>query len=300
MKVSQNTRVTMMLTVENGVCPPLDLSEWNSLVGWLVSRSMYPEELIYSGVDLTGAPNSEKVRGLLDIGLRHDLEGWERDGIWVVTRTDDDYPHRLRLKLGDRAPACLFGYGDRSLLYARPSIAIMGTRDAPEADREYSLRAGADAAAAGCAVVSGNALGVDRAAVRGCLDAGGRVVVMVPHGLLKALKEADYRNWLETPSLTFVSHRSPDAVFNRNESRRRSSYIYALADAALAVYSAGSNDEWRGPIYNLRMGLTPMYVRSDSSPASRRLLGADALPVPVVRPGVDVERMVRNRVLPRK
>ena len=61
------------------------------------------------------------------------LEKWQRAGLWVMTRSDEDYPFRLKSRLKYDAPPVLFGCGNRQLL-DRGGIAVVGSRDATEGD----------------------------------------------------------------------------------------------------------------------------------------------------------------------
>jgi DNA processing protein len=81
-------------------------------------------------------------------------------------------------RLGRRSPATLFAAGDRRLLDA-PAVAVVGTR-APSAEGLAHARAIAAALArGGFVVLSGLAFGVDAAAHRAALAAGGRTIAVI-------------------------------------------------------------------------------------------------------------------------
>jgi len=79
----------------------------------------------------------------------------------------------------------LFGCGNVGLLDGR-AVAVVGSRNASEADLSYATRIGALTARAGAAVVSGAARGIDEAAMLGALDAEGTAVGVLADGLLRA------------------------------------------------------------------------------------------------------------------
>lgn len=98
----------------------------------------------------------------------------------VVERGDPRYPAALEDHLPPRQLWCL---GDVGLLAAAPMVAIVGTRNCTAyGERTARDLASAVARAGGC-VVSGMARGVDAAAHRGALDAGGRTVAVLGTGV---------------------------------------------------------------------------------------------------------------------
>ena len=78
-------------------------------------------------------------------------------------------------------PPLLFLRGDPSLLNA-PAVAVVGSRKASEYGRGMARSMGEGLARAGVAVVSGLALGIDGAAHRGALSAGGDTIAVLGCG----------------------------------------------------------------------------------------------------------------------
>jgi len=102
-------------------------------------------------------------------------------GVSVVTDADPQYPRPLR-EIAD-PPAVLFMRGQW-----RPqdaiAVAIVGTRHATQYGLRQGERLAASLARAGLTIVSGLARGVDAAAHRGALDAGGRTIAVLGSGVL--------------------------------------------------------------------------------------------------------------------
>ena len=90
-----------------------------------------------------------------------------------------DYP-RLLAELPD-APPALFGVGNIEAL-SLPGIAIVGTRRPSLAGIEIARELAGQLAEAGFCVVSGLARGIDTAAHRGALDAGGATIGVMATG----------------------------------------------------------------------------------------------------------------------
>jgi DNA processing protein len=105
---------------------------------------------------------------------------YEREGIRLITVLDAEYPMNLRM-VHDR-PACLFVRGKLSAADDR-SVAVVGSRKASPSGVERAAGIAQDLVAHGYVVVSGLAAGIDTAAHRGALEAGGRTVAVIGTGL---------------------------------------------------------------------------------------------------------------------
>lgn len=97
----------------------------------------------------------------------------------LLTPARADYPAGLRA-LAD-PPAELRVVGELPEL--RRAISIVGTRRADDEALDFAYSLAREATLHGLAVVSGGAIGVDRAAHEGALDGGGHTVVVLPTGL---------------------------------------------------------------------------------------------------------------------
>ena len=108
------------------------------------------------------------------------LADCEREEIELVTMQDPRYPERLRNIYAP--PVLLYVKGRLPDVDAIPSVAVIGTRKATP----YGLKMGRDIAfeiaKCGGIVVSGLTEGIDRAAARGCLLAGGKCIGVLGTG----------------------------------------------------------------------------------------------------------------------
>ncbi len=98
----------------------------------------------------------------------------------LITPADAAYPERLR-EIFD-PPVVLWLRGDASLL-AWPGIAIVGTRQPTPYGAGMAQMLARDLAAHGLVVLSGMARGVDTAAHRGALEAGGKTIAVWGTGI---------------------------------------------------------------------------------------------------------------------
>lgn len=150
----------------------------------------------------------------------------------AVARGDDDYPARLAAL--ERPPDRVFLEGPWD--EAEPAVAIVGSRDASGDGVDIAAGMAADLARAGIAVISGLARGIDAAAHRGALEAGGRSGAVLgtsldrvyprSHGALQR-RLAD--------SLGLLTEFGPGAPVTRGGFASRNRLLAAMADAVIVV-----------------------------------------------------------------
>lgn len=219
-------------------------------------------------------------RGFL---LSQVIERWQARAIWVLSRADADYPRRLKARLREDAPAVLYGCGDIRLLETG-GVAVVGSRHVDDALIDYTMEVGRLAARAGRTLVSGGARGIDQAAMRGALDAGGKVCGVLADSLEKNSMNREHRNLLLDNQLTLISPYDPSAGFNVGNAMQRNKLIYALADVGLVVNSdVDKGGTWAGAKEQLdKFRFVPVYVRStgDQSAGLEALRKKGALPWP--------------------
>jgi len=115
-----------------------------------------------------------------DEWLEKQLNAAEGHGTAILTFEDARYPRLLRA-IPD-PPAVLYARGAVVQL-ARAAVAVVGARRATHYGLDVARGLGRDLASAGLTVVSGGARGVDSAAHRGALEAGGVTVAVMGAGL---------------------------------------------------------------------------------------------------------------------
>ena len=276
------TQATMLLTATFGRsdrsdAKPLSIREWARFAVWLKDHELEPASLLKCDLPsvLSGwvdrsitVPRLEELLGRGGaLGLA--LERWQRAGLWVMTRSDPEYPRRLKERLRQESPPVLFGCGDRTLLDRR-GIAVVGSRDASEDDLAFTERLGSDAAGQGLAVVSGGARGVDQRAMLGALENEGVAVGVLADSLLRSVTSARYRKHVASGCLVLISPFNPEARFNVGNAMNRNRYIYCLSDAAVVISSkTGSSGTWNGAIEDLEAGWVPLWVKRSPDAGSR-------------------------------
>ncbi|MEM9187338.1 MAG: DNA-processing protein DprA [Planctomycetota bacterium] len=129
-----------------------------------------------------GPKLADKILAAGELDAEGELATACRHGIRVLLPSADGYPRALR-EVHD-PPAVLFTRGDL-LAGDQIAVALVGSRHATRYGLEQAERLGQELARAGVTVVSGLARGIDAAAHRGALAAGGRTLAVLAGGLLK-------------------------------------------------------------------------------------------------------------------
>jgi DNA processing protein len=154
-------------------------------------------------------------------------------GARFLTPADPEYDDLL-LDLTD-PPVALFLRG-RSLVDLPDRVAVVGSRKCSDLGRSVAEDLGRALVAAGLAVVSGAAHGIDAAAHRGALQAGGRTVAVLGSGIDVAYP-ASSRELLGTiaGSGTIVSEYPPRVPAGPRHFPARNRIVVALARALVVV-----------------------------------------------------------------
>jgi DNA processing protein len=147
---------------------------------------------LFRGVITEKSVAATRSRPILAAGLHRlpalaervsaELEAASSVGARLVTVLDRDYPANLRLI--PNLPPFLFYRGEFSDEDVR-SVAVVGTRQASEDGIRRAAKMSRLLAGQGVTVVSGLAKGIDTAAHRAALEAGGRTIAVLGTGITK-------------------------------------------------------------------------------------------------------------------
>lgn len=151
----------------------------------------------------------------------------------VVTWEDRAYPAAL-LQIAD-PPPLLYTIGERSLLQCA-AVAIVGSRNATPQGRADAEAFAEALSAAGLAIVSGLALGIDGAAHRGGLRGAGRTIAVIGTGpdRVYPARHRDLAHAIATNGL-IVSEFPPGTPPIKGNFPRRNRVISGLARGLLVV-----------------------------------------------------------------
>jgi DNA processing protein len=248
-------------------------------------RRTVRERLLHHGTPLKALlamPDTEPTRaGWEDGAVRADVRKRARRfaelGARLVTATDPEYP--ARLASFEWAPPWLYvrGSGD----FARPAVAIVGTRRATPSAREFAAQLARGAARAGVCVVSGLARGIDAAAHRGALEDGGMTIAVLGTGVDRcypAVHRALHADILGAGLV--VSEYPPGAPPRREHFPARNRVLAGLARAVVVVQAPAKSGALVTGAFAADQGAEVLAVPGDpllpENAGSNQLLAAGA------------------------
>lgn len=273
MNLTNNAQAILLLTSYfskpiKGAAKPLTITEWGRFAHWLYDKKHKPADLLGDEQqDILSRwqdvkANSERISELLARGhsLALAVDKWQRSGLWILTRADEEYPKRLKQKLRNDAPPVLFGCGNKELLN-NGGIAVVGSRNVGAEDLQFTEEVGQKAASNGIGIVSGGARGVDETSMLSAIKAGGNVIGIMADSLLRAATSSKWRNGLMQGNTVLISPFYPEAGFNAGNAMSRNKYIYTLSDAALVVHSGTKGGTWNGARENIKKQWVPLWIK---------------------------------------
>lgn len=265
MILSDDAKAVLVLTTRLGDRgrPSLSPGAWHHLAQGLKDAGLSPASVFAPEFDAGRFPplDAEKVRQLLagTLSVFVELDALASRGIWVLTTADPGYPARLRA-LGEAAPPCLFGVGEANLLEAG-GLAVVGSRNVEPEGAAVAQEMARAAVAAGLAVISGGARGVDQLAMNAAHQDGGAVVGILSDSLEQRIRKAEMLAALDDGLTCLVVQQHPGAGFSPAAAMARNKLVYALAGLTVVVAAdGGSGGTWAGAEEALRKGYGQVAV----------------------------------------
>jgi DNA processing protein len=179
-RTEDSLEATVRLALVSGVGPILRkslLEHFGSAESILAAAPSRLREVPGVGAKLTRSI----VSACDEIDVEAELRLCREHGVSVLCDADPGFPRLLR-EIHD-PPGILFVHGNLEPDDAM-AIAIVGARHATSYGRQQAERLAGGLARAGLTVVSGLARGIDAAAHRGALEAGGRTIAVLGSGVL--------------------------------------------------------------------------------------------------------------------
>lgn len=286
MKRNDDSLATILLVsrvARDGVAP-LSASQFWRLVdqvgdpGHLLGRS--EDDLIGSGL---AEDMAALVVGLLSraVAMAFELDRHDQSGVATLTPFDEGYPQRLHASLGSKRPAILHAAGALELL-DQPGVGVVRSRNVSREGPEVARALGRQAASLGLPLISGAARGVDQSAMNAAFQAGGTVVGVPAHSLVRTLRSPGVRRAVHDGRTVMCSPYAPDSGFSVGKAMGRNKLIYALSDVTVAVAADnGSGGTWSGATEAIRGNYCRVAVwrGSGEGPGNEPLERRGALPL---------------------
>ncbi len=247
-----------------------------------------PEEFFLSGdsgIEKIGTINGAdalRIRATsLDVAKKA-VETAYNYGAKVITKESEFYPKNL-LSI-ETAPPVLYVLGDETCLNMEPAIGIVGTRRMSEYGNSMAKIIAGGLGSAGALVVSGMALGIDSAAHKACLSAGGKTVAVQGCGICKTfppenveLKELIAANGAVISE--FVPDAEPRSSFFPIRNRIVSGMSLGVCVIEAAARSGTSITANLAFSQGRKVFAVPADVNRPTSQGTFRLLRSGAIPV---------------------
>lgn len=211
---------------------------------------------------------------------------------------DSDYPKPLET-IDDR-PAFLF-YQGNYIETDQNAVAIVGSRKASEGGLIFARQLGTSLAERGITVISGMARGIDTAAHRGALEAGGRTIAVLGSSLDKIYPPENRELARQiSESGAVVSEFLPETIPEGHNFPRRNRIISGLSYGVVVIEAAERSGALSTANHalsqNREVFAVPGSPRSETSRGTNRLIKEGARMVTSVDDIFEELPMLDNRV----
>ncbi|CAN5356258.1 DNA-processing protein DprA [soil metagenome] len=201
----------------------------------------------------------------------------------MLTLTKSQIPERLTAI--DSPPSTLYVEGNLAEILHSPVVAIVGSRKISTYGRDITKHLAGELAEQGIVIVSGLAFGVDSIAHQAALDAGGRVIAVLPTPLDRIYPAAHRqlaRHILENGGALVSEYAAGSSVYKTNFVARNR-IIAGLADATLLTEAALKSGSLHTARFALNAGrdvlAVPGNITSPTSEGTNNLIKSGATPV---------------------
>lgn len=193
-------------------------------------------------------------------------EKLERQSVSLLLNGTPNYPSRLSKVLGNDAPPVLFAMGNLEILEQK-AVGFCGSRHASELGLRVTTDCAQALAEKRINVVSGYAHGVDLAAHRAALEAGGVTTFVLAEGILRFKIKHEVAERLTPINHVILSEFPPRLTWTPRDAMQRNQTICGLAQAVIVIESGLSGGTFAAGETALRLR-QPLFVAEYAQPGS--------------------------------
>lgn len=237
----------------------LEGKAWRALVGtkgvgpkslWLIADYLSSRKKTASWL----LQNPDKIETALGRGTKgivipdfvdqkyKEVEKFKWQPVTILHPIHPDFPQRIRtLKDKISLPALLYVTGNVALLN-RPSVAIVGKRNAGAAALAAADSLAHELAAKGINITSGYAAGIDTAAHLAALRSGGTTSIVLSEGIAHFKTKQELREFSTAENTLVISQFEPDARWAAYMAMTRNKLVGALSGAVVVIVSGPDRD----------------------------------------------------------
>lgn len=252
------------------------LASRNKTASWLLENPEKINDILFgnkTGITIAGFADQEDDK----------IEKSKGGTITVLHPLHPDFPQQIRtFKNNISLPAILYVIGNIALLN-RPSVSIVGRRDAEKPVLAAAESLACELAGKGINITSGYAAGIDSAAHLAALRAGGTTSIVLAEGIVHFQTKPELRNLLKTDNSLIISQSEPETKWAAYMAMTRNKLVCVLSGAVVVIASGPERDAngRNSGTYNtamaaLKMGvpvfvITPCFF-SDQPEGNRQLI----------------------------
>ncbi len=221
------------------------------------------------------ANDSDSIRG----NVEETAEQLALQSVGLLIFGTEEYPRRLVERLGADAPPVLFYAGSRDLL-SRRSVGFCGSRRASETGLATAADCASQLASEGWNVISGYAVGVDRAAHAAALRCSGVTTAVLVDGITRFSVRTELREWWNEFSTLVISEFPPRMSWSTRNAMVRNRTIAALSDAMIVVEAGETGGSIAAGRDALKLGVpvfAPVYGDERESVGNQMLIREGAV-----------------------
>jgi DNA protecting protein DprA len=164
------------------------------------------------------------------------LKEFESERIKMLIRGREGYPERLLKTLGQDAPLVLYAKGNLQILKQK-AVGFCGSRKASEKGLAVAGECAGELAKRHINVISGYAHGIDLAAHRSALEAGGMTTFVLAEGIMHFKLKREVKELITDDNHVVVSEYMPRLHWLARNAMQRNKTICGLSNAVVVIES---------------------------------------------------------------